>query len=184
MLIRDIIAGRQNLCVRFLRYKKIIQSFIFDEVNKKRSEYYLVFRTNSKKKCELSIIYIFDIIIGITFFQTTYSTAFALYHLAKNPTAQENLHREAVTLLADNNEPVNAETLRKASYTKAVIKETFRLNPISVGIGRILQTDAILSGYRVPKGVSVDISKVVARISMVCRHTLKHFFIIMLLLRK
>lgn len=27
------------------------------------------------------------------------------------------------------------------------------MNPISVGIGRILQTDVILSGYRVPRGV-------------------------------
>lgn len=43
--------------------------------------------------------------------------------------------------------------MRNALYTKAVIKETFRMNPISVGIGRILQTDVILSGYRVPRGV-------------------------------
>jgi len=29
------------------------------------------------------------------------------------------------------------------------------LNPISVGIGRILAQDAIFSGYHVPKGVSM-----------------------------
>lgn len=44
--------------------------------------------------------------------------------------------------------------LRRASYTKAVIKESLRLNPISVGVGRILQTDVVLNGYQVPKGVS------------------------------
>jgi ecdysteroid 22-hydroxylase len=49
--------------------------------------------------------------------------------------------------------PITAETLKNATYTKAVIKETFRLNPISVGIGRILQTDVVLSGYGVPEGV-------------------------------
>jgi hypothetical protein len=38
---------------------------------------------------------------------------------------------------------------------KAVLKESFRLNPISVGIGRILAQDAIFSGYHVPKGVSM-----------------------------
>ncbi|CAB4056274.1 DIB [Lepeophtheirus salmonis] len=35
----------------------------------------------------------------------------------------------------------------------AVLKETLRLNPVSVGIGRICQTsDAVFSGYSVPKG--------------------------------
>lgn len=56
-------------------------------------------------------------------------------------------------MLTDPMSPITAETLKNATYTKAVIKETLRLNPISVGIGRILQTDVILNGYRVPKGV-------------------------------
>jgi hypothetical protein len=40
---------------------------------------------------------------------------------------------------------------------KAVLKESLRLNPISVGIGRILAQDAVLSGYHVPKGVSMQV---------------------------
>lgn len=87
-------------------------------------------------------------------FQTTHSTGFALYHLGRNVEAQEKLRSEAATLLPDPHSAITTETLRNASYTKAVIKETFRMNPISVGIGRILQTDVILSGYRVPRGVS------------------------------
>lgn len=87
-------------------------------------------------------------------FQTTYSMGFALYHLGRNVEAQERLRSEAATLLSDPASAITTETLRNASYTKAVIKETFRMNPISVGIGRILQTDVILSGYRVPRGVS------------------------------
>ncbi|XP_076242279.1 cytochrome P450 302a1, mitochondrial [Calliopsis andreniformis] len=86
---------------------------------------------------------------------TTYSTAFALYHLAKNQETQERLRSEAVQLLPDPNQPITAEILRNASYTKAVIKESLRLNPISVGIGRILQTDIVISGYEVPKGTVV-----------------------------
>lgn len=39
------------------------------------------------------------------------------------------------------------------TYSKAVLKETFRLNPVSVGVGRITNTDLILNGYNVPKGV-------------------------------
>ena len=86
--------------------------------------------------------------------QTTYSSAFALYHLATNPEAQEKLYAEASRLVRNENDRITAETLREAVYTKAVIKETFRLNPISVGIGRILQTDVVLGGYLVRKGVS------------------------------
>jgi len=79
--------------------------------------------------------------------------SFALYHLARNANVQEKLRSEAMALLMKPMSPITADILRNATFTKAVIKETFRLNPISVGIGRILQTDVVLSGYRVPKGV-------------------------------
>lgn len=92
-------------------------------------------------------------------FQTTYSAVFALYHLARNTAVQEKLRSEAAALLTNPTSPITAETLRNAIYTKVVIKETLRLNPISVGIGRILQTDVVLSGYRVPKGVVYFINK-------------------------
>lgn len=79
--------------------------------------------------------------------------SFALYHLARNASVQEKLRLEAAALLTDPTSPITAEILRNATYTKAVIKETFRLNPLSVGIGRILQTDVVLSGYHIPEGV-------------------------------
>ncbi|KAJ8669895.1 hypothetical protein QAD02_001154 [Eretmocerus hayati] len=85
---------------------------------------------------------------------TSYTSAFALHHLAKNPETQEKLHHEAVKLVPQDGE-VTAEILKEAVYTKAVIKETLRLNPVAVGIGRILQVDVALSGYRVPKGTNV-----------------------------
>ncbi|XP_072766789.1 cytochrome P450 302a1, mitochondrial [Anoplolepis gracilipes] len=95
---------------------------------------------------------------------TSYSTAFALYHLAKNTHAQEKLRAEAMALLTDPTSPITAETLRNATYTKAVIKETFRINPLTVGVGRILQTDVILSGYHVPKETIV-----VTQNEVICR---------------
>ncbi|XP_011861130.1 PREDICTED: cytochrome P450 302a1, mitochondrial isoform X2 [Vollenhovia emeryi] len=95
---------------------------------------------------------------------TTYSTSFALYHLARNTDVQEKLRSEAAALLTDPVSPITPEILRNATYVKAVIKETFRLNPISVGIGRILQTDVVLSGYRVPKGTLV-----VTQNQVICR---------------
>ncbi|XP_025158048.1 cytochrome P450 302a1, mitochondrial isoform X2 [Harpegnathos saltator] len=86
---------------------------------------------------------------------TTYSTSFALYHLARNSDLQDKLRHEATALLADPDSPITLEVLSNAAYTKAVIKETFRMNPISVGIGRILQTDVVLNGYHVPRGTVV-----------------------------
>lgn len=76
-----------------------------------------------------------------------------MYHLARHQNIQEKLRVEATQFLSYH-EPITADVLRNVSYTKAVIKESLRLNPISVGIGRILQTDTILNGYQVPKGVS------------------------------
>ncbi|XP_012530944.1 cytochrome P450 302a1, mitochondrial isoform X2 [Monomorium pharaonis] len=95
---------------------------------------------------------------------TTYSTSFALYHLAQNTTIQEKLRSEAMALLTDSMSPITPETLKNATYTKAVIKESFRLNPISIGIGRILQTDIVLNGYRVPEGTVV-----VTQNQVICR---------------
>ncbi|XP_046475935.1 cytochrome P450 302a1, mitochondrial [Neodiprion pinetum] len=93
------------------------------------------------------------------------STSFVLYHLAKNPEVQEKLHRESINLLPTTDKPIDGDVLNNATYTKAVIKETFRMNPISVGVGRILQTDAVLNGYHVPEGtVIVTQNQVICRL--------------------
>ncbi|XP_074102939.1 cytochrome P450 302a1, mitochondrial [Cotesia typhae] len=85
---------------------------------------------------------------------TSYSLAFALYHLGNNPTVLEKLQTEAAMLLVDN-APITAATLRDATYTKAVIKETFRMNPISVGVGRILAVDTVLNNFHISAGTIV-----------------------------
>lgn len=51
---------------------------------------------------------------------------------------------------------VTKEVLNQAQYAKAVLKESLRLRPVSVGIGRVLQKDAEFSGYSVPEGVSIS----------------------------
>ncbi|XP_058053646.1 cytochrome P450 302a1, mitochondrial [Anopheles bellator] len=89
---------------------------------------------------------------------TSYSTAFALYHLAlAGRPVQDRLYREARAILPDASdgriEPVALGS--EASYCRAVLKETFRLNPISIGVGRILNRDQVLGGYHVPRGTVV-----------------------------
>lgn len=61
---------------------------------------------------------------------------------------------ESRALLPDNNTPVTDRILERAVYAKAVVKEMFRMNPISVGVGRILPEECVFSGYRVPAGVN------------------------------
>lgn len=94
---------------------------------------------------------------------TTFSTCFALYHLAKHPEVQEKLYLEAVEVLKNESDVITPEILNsKIPYTRAVLKETLRLNPISIGVGRILNSDTILSGYNVPKGTVVVTQNLVA----------------------
>lgn len=89
--------------------------------------------------------------------QTTYSESFLLYHIARNPHVQEKVFQEALNVLPNyDTDKITADKLaHQLTYSKAVLKETFRLNPVSVGVGRASNTDLILSGYNVPKGVSV-----------------------------
>lgn len=56
-------------------------------------------------------------------------------------------------ILPSLEEPVCPNVLMKMHYLKAAIKESFRLNPISIGVGRILPEDAVFSGYKCPKNV-------------------------------
>lgn len=78
-----------------------------------------------------------------------------MYHISNNQLAQEKLHEEAVKLIPSLDDQVTAANLRDATYTKAVIKETFRLNPIAIGVGRVLTSDTVLSGYKIPAGVFI-----------------------------
>jgi ecdysteroid 22-hydroxylase len=72
-----------------------------------------------------------------------------------NPACQQALRDEARALLPSDEVTCGADTLARASYTKAVLKETLRLNPVSVGVGRVLQHDTVFSGYLVPSGVRI-----------------------------
>lgn len=51
--------------------------------------------------------------------------------------------------------------ISEAKYLKAVLRETYRLRPVSIGVGRIMQEDTVIQGYRVPKGVSPVLMNIV-----------------------
>ncbi|XP_032665214.1 uncharacterized protein LOC116841428 [Odontomachus brunneus] len=87
---------------------------------------------------------------------TTGNTAGALlYNIANNPEKQEILREEVRSFLPDKSSPVTPDILEQTKYSKACIKESLRVFHIAIGSLRTLQTDAILAGYHIPKGVDV-----------------------------
>lgn len=80
-----------------------------------------------------------------------------MYHLAKNQEVQSKLYEETRNILPDSSAALNESIfLNKAAYAKAVLKESLRLNPISIGVGRKTNNDLVLGGYNVPRGVSLQ----------------------------
>ena len=75
--------------------------------------------------------------------------AFLLHELSKSEQVQKDLEEDFHTT-----ETIE-EQLKNFKLGKSIVKENFRLHPISVGIGRTLASDAIFSGYHVPKGTLV-----------------------------
>ncbi|XP_075164365.1 cytochrome P450 302a1, mitochondrial isoform X2 [Haematobia irritans] len=94
---------------------------------------------------------------------TSYTTAFALYHISRHSEVQRRIYEEALTVLPSKDSPLLADSLKSGiPYTRATLKEVFRLNPISVGVGRILTKNLIFSGYHVPKNTVVVTQNMVA----------------------
>ncbi|XP_037044691.1 cytochrome P450 302a1, mitochondrial isoform X1 [Bradysia coprophila] len=94
---------------------------------------------------------------------TTYTTCFVLYHLAQHPTVQQKLYQETCDILPDSSAKLEESIFHnRASYARAVLKESLRLNPISIGVGRKLNSDLVLSGYSVPQGTEVVTQNLVA----------------------
>lgn len=86
---------------------------------------------------------------------SSFTEGSALYHISNNHQIQELMHEEAKKFLPNPTDDVTPQILNsEIPYTRAVLKEVFRLNPISIGVGRILNQDTILSGYLVPKNVN------------------------------
>ncbi|KAJ9595930.1 hypothetical protein L9F63_012877, partial [Diploptera punctata] len=86
---------------------------------------------------------------------TSYSSAIALYYLAKNQDKQQILFEEIIKHLPNKNGRITSDTLNQLKYLKACIKESMRITPIAIGNIRQLVKDMVLGGYHVPKGVSV-----------------------------
>jgi len=76
-----------------------------------------------------------------------------LYHLAKNGECQDKLYAELKNLLPAWDSQVTAEVLTRAIYLKRCLKESLRMNPVSIGVGRTVPEDTVIGGYQIPAEV-------------------------------
>lgn len=84
-----------------------------------------------------------------------YTLSYILYHISKHKNVQDLIYEEAKNVLPHADNSIERSVLNyKIPYTRAVFKEASRLNPLTIGVARILRHDKILSGYFVPKNVS------------------------------
>ncbi|KAL1463354.1 hypothetical protein WDU94_015112 [Cyamophila willieti] len=70
---------------------------------------------------------------------SAYTSCFLLYYLSTNQNVQDKLFAQLSHL---SHNTITIPDYDACSYAKAVIKETFRMAPISVGVGRTLGKDA------------------------------------------
>ena len=95
-----------------------------------------------------------------------------LYSLATNPDVQERLREEVRGVLGEEEELVTPQHIQDMHYLRDTIKEAtrsvsvaadnkvsyskpfHRVYPILAYNSRVLKEDVVLSGYRVPAGVS------------------------------
>lgn len=77
-----------------------------------------------------------------------------LYQLATRQEEQQIMYEEMKKIIPDPNAKLTAQSLDQLHYTKAFIKEVFRMYSTVIGNGRTLQQDMVIGGYQIPRGVS------------------------------
>nr|XP_023026615.1 probable cytochrome P450 12a5, mitochondrial [Leptinotarsa decemlineata] len=80
-----------------------------------------------------------------------------LYFLAKNPEKQAKLREEIFKVIPEKDSNITAERLEKLSYLRAVIKESTRIAPVTIGSFRTTVKDLVLGGYQIPKGTNITV---------------------------
>ncbi|KAL3861316.1 hypothetical protein ACJMK2_007352 [Sinanodonta woodiana] len=84
---------------------------------------------------------------------TANTVVFAVDVLSRNQDIQEKLHAELIDVI--RHDKPSATDFQNTPYLRGVVKETLRLYPASNTVGRTLQEDTVVLGYRIPKGCIV-----------------------------
>ncbi|KAK3603480.1 hypothetical protein CHS0354_030321 [Potamilus streckersoni] len=84
---------------------------------------------------------------------TANTIVFAVDILSRNQDIQGKLNAELCDVIRED-EPTAAD-FQNMPYLRGVVKETLRLYPVANTVGRILQEDTVVLGYKIPKGMQI-----------------------------
>lgn len=86
---------------------------------------------------------------------TAYTFAFLMYHLSTNPEVLRELKLE-IRENTSHMEPLTIEALQKMKLLRYCLKETLRVNPVSIGTGRLTHHDKFqIKNFQIPKGTMI-----------------------------
>ncbi|EDV18926.1 uncharacterized protein TRIADDRAFT_34446, partial [Trichoplax adhaerens] len=93
---------------------------------------------------------------------TATTILWTLYNLGRNPHVQDKLRSEVRSVMKDCKEP-DTGIIEKMPYLRSCVKETLRLElqPIALALPRAIDSDLVLSGYKVPAKTLVMIASYV-----------------------
>ena len=133
---------------------KYVDSVITPESNSSHDLMNELFKLKTLSAKDIKVT-LMDFIVG-GLFTVSNALNFVCYHLANNQDVQKRLFEEVSEAMNGGNE-ITVEKLSRMPYLKACVKESFRLTPTIPGIVRVLPTDLCLSGYHIPKGLSIKL---------------------------
>lgn len=87
---------------------------------------------------------------------TATALACALFELARSASWQQVVQQEIDEVLGDR--PPTAADVGRLTWTDRVVRETMRLYPSAHSVGRHLEQEDVIGGYRIPAGADVVIS--------------------------
>ncbi|XP_046366124.2 cytochrome P450 10-like [Haliotis cracherodii] len=143
-------------CGRYFVDKKVkaLQSSMADENGQEKGAFLTYLLSQESLSPEEAAETAVDLMMGAVE-TTSNATVWCLYSLAKNPEVQEKLHSEINKVLSHNAE-ITPQKLAQLPYVKAVLKETFRLYPITFATSRILPDKMEVGGFEIPAGTHVQ----------------------------
>lgn len=87
---------------------------------------------------------------------TAYTTTFLLNHIAGwEPVKRDKLRLEVMSRMPAVDRKLATDIFDSMPLLKDCLKETLRLKPVSVGTGRLTQSEMVIRNYLIPKGVMV-----------------------------